>query len=142
MINMGSILDLPSEEWFGPFPDYVRVHVIDSNRPQNLASLFGPDQKIVVWDDGGAEGLEAEKKAFEALASSGFSDSEDDSDDTDEDEEDEDSLSEDPDDDFEEGSSTGKRRRSSPSQQQSSKKPKRRESVSQYIPISGNNLSP
>ena len=52
---MGSIIDLPSEEWFGDFPDHLRVHIIDSNRPQNLASLFGPDEKIVIWDDGGAE---------------------------------------------------------------------------------------
>ena len=138
MINMGSILDLPSEEWFGSFPDYVRVHVIDSNRPQNLASLFGPDQKIVVWDDGGAEGLENEKKAFETLAYSGGSDSEDDSDDSEDEEDEEDSPNDDPEDDFEEGSSTGKRRRSSPSQQQSSKKPKRHENVSLLINVGGN----
>ena len=87
LINMGSIIDLPSEEWFGDFPDHLRVHIIDSNRPQNLASLFGPDEKIVIWDDGGAEDLEEENKAWEALAyapdDDEDSDSEEDEDETD-----------------------------------------------------------
>lgn len=110
---MGSILDLPSQEWFGDFPDHLRVHIIDSNRPQNLASLFGPDEKIIVWDDGGAGELEEQKKAWEALAYAPDEDEDDDDDDTDEDEEDEEG--EDEDEDINEFSSSGKRRRSSPS---------------------------
>lgn len=90
LINMGSIIDLPSEEWFGDFPDYLRVHIIDSNRPQNLASLFGPDEKIVVWDDGGADDLEEEKKAWEALAYAPEEDDDSDSEEDSEDDEDED----------------------------------------------------
>ena len=86
---MGSIIDLPSEEWFGDFPDHLRVHIIDSNRPQNLASLFGPDEKIVIWDDGGAEDMEDEKKAWEALAYAPDDDEDSEDDSEDEDEEDE-----------------------------------------------------
>ena len=104
---MGSIIDLPSEEWFGDFPDHLRVHIIDSNRPQNLASLFGPDEKIVVWDDGGADDLEEEKKAWEALA---YAPEDDDDSDSEEDEDDEDEEDEEP----EGSSSSGKRRRGSP----------------------------
>ena len=108
---MGTILDLPSPEWFGNFPEHLRIHIIDSTRPQNLSSLFGPDQKIVVWDDGGAEELVAQKEAWEALAFAAEIDSEDESDDDlDEDEEEDYDRG---DDEFEEGSSTGKRRRSS-----------------------------
>lgn len=112
---MGAILDLPSEEWFGEFPEYLRVHVIDSNRPQNLASLFGPDEKIVVWDDGDVEKLQEQKKAWEALAYAPEDDEDEDEDEDDEEDEDED-YSE----NGEEGeelrgySSSGKRRRSSP----------------------------
>ncbi|KAJ8093268.1 DNA replication initiation factor cdc45 [Marasmius tenuissimus] len=71
LINMGSILDLPSEEWFGEFQLKTTVHIIDSARPQNLSSLFGggPNgERIIVWDDGGVEKLSEEKKAWEALA--------------------------------------------------------------------------
>lgn len=68
---MGAILDLPSAEWFGDFTTKLSVHIIDSSRPQNLSSLFGGGdngERIVVWDDGGAENLEEERKAWEALA--------------------------------------------------------------------------
>lgn len=108
---MGSILDLPSPEWFGDFPEHLRVHIIDSNRPQNLSSLFGPDEKIVVWDDGGAEDLLEQKKAWEKLAYAPEEDSDDDS------EEDEVEEDEEEEYDGEEGqgsSSSGKRRRNSP----------------------------
>lgn len=67
---MGAILDLPSAEWFGDFNAKLSVHVIDSTRPQNLASLFGAGEygeRIVVWDDGDAEKLGEERKAWEAL---------------------------------------------------------------------------
>ena len=71
MLNMGAILDLPSAEWFGDFAADLRVHVIDSSRPQNLSSLFiggETGDRILVWDDGGAESLEEARKAWEALA--------------------------------------------------------------------------
>ncbi|THH05758.1 hypothetical protein EW145_g4562 [Phellinidium pouzarii] len=114
LLNMGSILDLPSQEWFGDFPAHLRVHIIDSNRPQNLSSLFGPDEKIVIWDDGGAEDLVEQKKAWEALAYAPeeVEDSEDD-----EDSEEDEEAEEDEEDDGEgvnESSSSGKRRHSSP----------------------------
>ncbi len=70
MLNMGSILDLPSSEWFGDFPTSLTVHVIDSSRPQNLSSVFGGGEngdRIVIWDDGGVEGLQEERKAWEVL---------------------------------------------------------------------------
>ena len=67
---MGAILDLPSAEWFGEFEQDITVHVIDSSRPQNLSSLFGggeAGERIVIWDDGGAEHMQEEKKAWEVL---------------------------------------------------------------------------
>ncbi|KZT11286.1 CDC45-like protein [Laetiporus sulphureus 93-53] len=70
LLNMGAILDLPSSEWFGDFSAQITIHVIDSSRPQNLSSLFGGGEngeRIVIWDDGGAEDLQEERKAWEAL---------------------------------------------------------------------------
>src|ERR1700761_9046141 len=72
MLNMGAILDLPSEEWFGSFSQKLTIHVIDSNRPQNLSTLFGSgnpelDARIVLWDDGGAQDMTEEKKAWESI---------------------------------------------------------------------------
>ena len=67
---MGGILDLPSSEWFGDFRPEMSVHIIDSARPQNLSSLFGGGEngeRIIVWDDGGAEKLSEEQKAWESL---------------------------------------------------------------------------
>ncbi|KAI5123336.1 hypothetical protein M0805_001761 [Coniferiporia weirii] len=113
LINMGTILDLPSPEWFGEFPAHLRVHIIDSNRPQNLASLFGPDEKIVVWDDGGAEDLAEQKKAWEALAYAPEEDEDDDE--SEEDEEVEEDEGENENEEVNGSSSSGKRRRSSPS---------------------------
>ena len=122
---MGSIIDLPSEEWFGDFPDHLRVHIIDSNRPQNLASLFGPDEKIVVWDDGGADDLEEEKKAWEALAYAPEEDEDDESESDDEEDEDEDE-------ELEGSSSSGKRRRGSPG---SGRKRRKTDNVGVFIPF-------
>ncbi|OBZ75938.1 Cell division control protein 45 [Grifola frondosa] len=70
LLNMGAILDLPSPEWFGDFPTRLAVHVIDSSRPQNLSSVFGGGEngdRIVIWDDGGVEDLQEERKAWEVL---------------------------------------------------------------------------
>ncbi len=67
---MGGIQDLPSSEWFGGFNTQMTVHVIDSARPQNLSSLFGGGEngdRIVVWDDGDADRLKDEQKAWEAM---------------------------------------------------------------------------
>jgi cell division control protein 45 len=67
---MGAILDLPSSEWFGDFSTRMTVHIVDSTRPLNLSSLFGAGEngeRIVVWDDGEAEKLDEERKAWEAL---------------------------------------------------------------------------
>jgi cell division control protein 45 len=67
---MGAILDLPSSEWFGDYDFRVAIHVIDSSRPQNLSTLFGSGDngdRVIIWDDGGAENLREERKAWEAL---------------------------------------------------------------------------
>ncbi|KAF8630370.1 hypothetical protein AX15_002934 [Amanita polypyramis BW_CC] len=67
---MGGVMDLPSSDWFGDFDTRVTVHIIDSTRPLSLPSLFGAGEngnRIVVWDDGGAEKLEDVKKSWEAL---------------------------------------------------------------------------
>jgi cell division control protein 45 len=69
LINFGAHLDLPSDAWFGLFPETLHVHVIDSSRPYNLSSLFGagPAERIVVWDDGEGSKLDAERAAWFAL---------------------------------------------------------------------------
>ncbi|KAI0319793.1 CDC45-like protein [Amylostereum chailletii] len=107
MLNMGAILDLPSPEWFGDFATDLRVHVIDSSRPQNLSSLFGggdAGERILVWDDGGADKLEDARKAWETLAYEPEPDSDEDSDD--------DELPEVPEDDdeYDDSTTSGKRR--------------------------------
>ena len=68
LLNMGSILDLPSVDWFGDF-DGLTIHVIDSLRPQNLSSLFdvGDEARVVVWDDGGADSLSEVGAAYTQL---------------------------------------------------------------------------
>lgn len=71
LINIGSLLDLPSSDWFGDFSPQITIHVIDSNRPQNLHSLFGhqPEaQRILVWDDGNAESLQKQREAYDILS--------------------------------------------------------------------------
>ncbi|KAF8334992.1 CDC45 family [Cantharellus anzutake] len=91
LINIGSLLDLPSSDWFGDFNSNVAIHVVDSTRPQNLSSLFGttPEaQRITVWDDGSARNLSEVQAAYESMemypgSDSSGSDSEDDSEDYD-----------------------------------------------------------
>ncbi|TFK76580.1 CDC45-like protein [Pluteus cervinus] len=70
LLNMGGILDLPSAEWFGDFGPQLNVHVIDSTRPFNLSSLFGSSgigDRILVWDDGEADRLVEEHRAWEFI---------------------------------------------------------------------------
>ncbi|KAJ7837015.1 CDC45-like protein [Mycena olivaceomarginata] len=111
LLNMGAILDLPSEEWFGGFSSKMSVHVIDSARPQNLSSLFGGGEagdRIVVWDDGSADKLDEERKAWEALTYEPLPDSDDDN--SDSDSEEERPRDDDDDDDEEYEQNAGKRR--------------------------------
>jgi cell division control protein 45 len=73
---MGSLLDLPSRDWFGDFNPDVMIHVIDSNRPQNLESLFSKQpeaQRIIVWDDGNVDNLRKQREAYETLLVSAYS---------------------------------------------------------------------
>ncbi|KAH9857037.1 CDC45-like protein [Lenzites betulinus] len=89
MFNMGAIIDLPSEDWFGDFPTSLTVHVIDSSRPQNLASVFGTGEngdRIIIWDDGGVEDLQEERKAWEVLTYAPEEDSDEEDSDQDSDE--------------------------------------------------------
>ncbi|KAJ4001487.1 CDC45-like protein [Lentinula boryana] len=117
LLNMGGILDLPSSEWFGAFRLGMSVHIIDSARPQNLSSLFGGGtngERIIVWDDGGAEKLAEERKAWEALMYEPEPDSDEDGSDYDSEDEFNENSDENEDDGerFEEGSSGGRKRRS------------------------------
>ncbi|KAH7869688.1 CDC45-like protein [Lentinula edodes] len=115
LFNMGGILDLPSSEWFGDFRPGMSVHIIDSARPQNLSSLFGGGEngeRIIVWDDGSAERLAEERKAWEALMYEPEPDSDEDESNYDSEDEFDEYLEEDADEEFEEGSSGGRKRRS------------------------------
>ncbi|KAG2158166.1 CDC45 family [Suillus bovinus] len=83
LLNMGAILDLSSENWFGDFSMKLTVHIIDSNRPQNLANMFAGGEngeRFIVWDDGEAENMGDERKAWEALTYEPEPDSDEDSD--------------------------------------------------------------
>lgn len=65
---MGSLIELLTDEWFGPFPPDVTIHVIDSTRPQTLSNLFTPGregERVRVWDDGTALTLDKYKEAHE-----------------------------------------------------------------------------
>ncbi|KAH7340891.1 CDC45-like protein [Rhizoctonia solani] len=87
LVNIGAILDLLSEEWFGEFPQDVTIHVIDSMRPQNLSNLFAPGregERIRVWDNGEALKLEKQKEAYETFLYSVDSSSDEEDDDDDE----------------------------------------------------------
>lgn len=78
MLNVGSLLNIADQEWFGEFPARVTIHVIDSARPVELRNLFaelepsgegdeesiGP--RVVFWDDGHADKLTEERVAFDA----------------------------------------------------------------------------
>ncbi|KIM87880.1 hypothetical protein PILCRDRAFT_771721 [Piloderma croceum F 1598] len=52
LLNIGSVLDLPADQWFGEFPIHLSVHVIDSLRPQNLSSLFavGENGERIIYE--------------------------------------------------------------------------------------------
>ncbi|KAI0647210.1 CDC45-like protein [Trametes meyenii] len=113
MFNMGAILDLPSEEWFGDFPTSLTVHVIDSSRPQNLSSVFGGGEngdRIVIWDDGAVESLQEERKAWEVLT---YAPEEDSDDDSDEDLDEEAEEDEEDEEDYEDGDGSPTRKRRS-----------------------------
>jgi cell division control protein 45 len=72
---MGAITDLPNAEWFGDFGLGLMVHVIDSSRPLNLASMFAAGEnaeRILVWDDGEVDNLGEEQRAWEALTVCSF----------------------------------------------------------------------
>ncbi|CCA74544.1 related to TSD2 protein, required for DNA replication [Serendipita indica DSM 11827] len=79
LINFGAHLDLPSEAWFGAFPENLHVHVIDSSRPYNLSSLFGAGaaERIIVWDDETAPKLTDVKSAWYSLEYEPLPDSDD-----------------------------------------------------------------
>ncbi|KAG9318325.1 CDC45 family [Chiua virens] len=111
LVNMGAILDLPSPAWFGEFSTHLTVYVIDSTRPQNLASLFGGGDigdRIVLWDDGEVNNMDVQRQAWEALEYEPEPDSGDDDSDFDS----EDEMQNDPalDEDSTAGSSPRKRR--------------------------------
>ncbi|TFK42714.1 cell division control protein 45 [Crucibulum laeve] len=83
LINMGGFHDLSSPEWFGEFSPQLKVHVIDSMRPYNLANLFKggeTGERILVWDDGEAEKLNEERKAWETIQSDSETENSDDED--------------------------------------------------------------
>ncbi|KZT42017.1 cell division control protein 45 [Sistotremastrum suecicum HHB10207 ss-3] len=137
LLNMGSILDLPSNDWFGCFEENLTLHVIDSNRPQNLSSLFGSedpevDKRILIWDDGDAEKLTEEKKAWESILYDPEPDSE--SDDSDDDlliSDDEGDDEEEEEDDDDSSSQVGQKRKSNSSQDEPSPKRRRKEERAQ-----------
>ncbi|KAI0035725.1 CDC45-like protein [Vararia minispora EC-137] len=70
LLNMGSIMELARADFIGNFAENLHVHIIDSQRPQSLQNLFvgGEEgERVVVWDDGGAEEMSELRAAWEAL---------------------------------------------------------------------------
>lgn len=65
---MGAIQELTSG--FGDLAADLAIHIIDSMRPYNLSSLFlggNIGERFIIWDDGEADTLQEERKAWEAL---------------------------------------------------------------------------
>ncbi|KAG8881426.1 hypothetical protein FRB98_004361 [Tulasnella sp. 332] len=130
LLNIGSLLDITSEEWFGEFPSRVTIHIIDSARPFELRNLFGAPPlptddgeeklgpRVVIWDDGHAETLKEERAAFDAMEYGVDSDSEDDSEEDISDSENEE--------DYEEDENGGRKRRRSGSDDGSQRRRRRR----------------
>ncbi|KAG6854915.1 hypothetical protein C0991_009738 [Blastosporella zonata] len=110
MLNIGGILDLATDSWLGDAGSRLKIHVIDSSRPTQLANYFeAPD--VYVWDDGSVEKLSEQlRKSFEFCftAPEYVSDS-DDSDVNSEDDEDQENSEED-EEYGERDSNSGKRR--------------------------------
>ncbi|PFH50087.1 hypothetical protein AMATHDRAFT_61914 [Amanita thiersii Skay4041] len=132
LINMGGVMDLPSSDWFGEYDTKVIVHVIDSARPLSLPSLFSSGDngnRIVVWDDGGAEKLEDIKKSWEVLQYEPELDSDEDSDDN-ESLEDHDVAE----DDSEDGDQSGRKRSIGSDSQRVSKRPRLSADVREQMP--------
>ena len=80
LLNIGSILELSSDDWFGSFESHVVIHIIDSSRPQRLSNIFGQGRnadRIITWDDGTIEKLTLERHAHVRFLVSleGFADS-------------------------------------------------------------------
>ncbi|KAG6917784.1 hypothetical protein DXG01_001056 [Tephrocybe rancida] len=113
MLNVGGILDLATEEWFGKAGPRLKIHIIDSARPLQLANYYeAPD--VCVWDDGSVEKIgEQLHKSFDVTFTAPEYPSEDDESDTDSEDDEELEHSEDDDeDDFGERDSTSGKRRS------------------------------
>ncbi|KAG6813312.1 hypothetical protein H0H92_012125 [Tricholoma furcatifolium] len=111
MINLGGFLDLATDSWFGNAGSRLKIHVIDSLQPKNLANYWeAPD--VYVWDDGNVQALEELRKSFDItfVAPEHESDSEDSDGFNDEDEESENNPEEDEEEYAETDSATGKRR--------------------------------
>jgi cell division control protein 45 len=70
LLNMGSVMELARADFIDNFAESLHVHIIDSLRPQSLQNLFvgGADgERVIVWDDGGAEEMGLLRTAWEAL---------------------------------------------------------------------------
>ncbi|KAG5638158.1 hypothetical protein H0H81_001543 [Sphagnurus paluster] len=105
MFNLGGLLDLATQSWFGDAHPNLTVHVIDSSRPLHLGNLFLAEQ-VTVWDDGEAEHLQELRKSFEVITFEPNYQSDDD------DSEDEEYPEEDEGDDYSERDVTSGKRRS------------------------------
>ncbi|KAG6891331.1 hypothetical protein C0992_008785 [Termitomyces sp. T32_za158] len=81
MLNVGGLLDLASRDWLGKAGSRLKIHVIDSIRPINLANYYEA-LDVFVWDDGSVEKAHEVRKSFEITftAPEFESDSEDESD--------------------------------------------------------------
>ncbi|KAF5387120.1 hypothetical protein D9615_001632 [Tricholomella constricta] len=68
LLNLGGLLDLATDGWFGNDNPRLTIHVIDSMRPIHLGNYFLADH-VTVWDDGDAdsEHLQDLGKSFEVI---------------------------------------------------------------------------
>ncbi|KJA22335.1 hypothetical protein HYPSUDRAFT_67056 [Hypholoma sublateritium FD-334 SS-4] len=71
LLNMGNILDLPRDDYFGKLGLKVVINVIDSSRPISLTNLFmgGPNgRRVLIWDhEDSVTNLSEEKNAWEVV---------------------------------------------------------------------------
>ncbi|KAF9501218.1 cell division control protein 45 [Pleurotus eryngii] len=114
LLNMGGVIDLTQETFFGSFETSVTIHVIDSMRPLNLHNLFSGGEnaeRVIVWDDGEADKLVEERKALQVITYTPIPDSDDEEEDDFSGDE-EQSGDEDEGDDYEEDGERPRKRRS------------------------------
>ncbi|KAF8078083.1 CDC45-like protein [Lyophyllum atratum] len=66
LLNLGGMVDLSTDSWFGNANPRLTIHLVDSLRPIHLGNYFLAD-RVIVWDDGQAKNLQEVGRSFELI---------------------------------------------------------------------------